>query len=261
MVQGRARAGADGVDPLHGNSCGRELPPGGDLTREWRLGAGYKRQGDGVFGQLHALQEQHGRQPADAQKAPRIAGDLFPGHVQQVTVGLVAPTCVGTVFEGPDRRQLHVGWCSGAALSRPARHGHTVGVGMVHLLVQRELALGQAVDHMHLPQRSTTVQHGCVQSGYKIVQRLAVIAGFGQRVKVHVLGHVEFVDRLPMGQRAQRELDHPVERWFDIDRGDIGLVEVLRKSGTRFGWALEDQQTAHVFGAGSGLSNEKAQVE
>jgi hypothetical protein len=254
-------ARADGIDPLHRHRRRGELPPRRNLPGQRRARGGHKRQGNRVLGQPHAFQQQHGRQAAHAEHTHRSAAHFFPEVVHQLLAGPLAPLAMAAVPLRPHGRQRQVVGRSGQALGGPARHGHAVGIGVVHLLVQGKAAALQAVDHVQRPQRSRAVQHRHVQPGDEVIQGLPVVAAARQPVVEDVLRQIDGRRGLPVRHRLQRKADDAVEGRLDVGERQVFPVEVLDKSGPRFGRGFADQQSSHVLRAGLGLGNEKTQVE
>ncbi len=261
MVERGAGARADRVDARHRDRRRGELAPRRDLPGQRGAGAGDKRQGNGVLGELHALQQQHRREPPHAQDAHRGAADLLPQGLHHFLAGLLAPLAVPAVLLRPHRRQFQIVGRGGQALGGPARHGHAIGIGVVHLLVQRKTALGQAVDHMQFPQRARAVQHGHVQLRNEVVQRLPVVVAGGELVIKNVLVQVHRLRDFPMRHGLQREIDDAIERCLDVGEAQVLAIEVFGKAGFGPARPLADQQARDMFGAGFGLGDEETEVK
>ena len=94
---------------------------------------------------------------------------------------------MNTVFECPHRREVKIVGRLRHAFGGPSRHRDTVGVGVMHFLVERETTIAQTIDHMHFPQRARTVKHWRVQFRHKIVERLTAIFSLCQLVIKNML--------------------------------------------------------------------------
>ena len=74
--------------------------------------------------------------------------------------------------------------------------GFAVHQRVVHLVVDREAAVRQPLDHVHLPARAMALEHRGVQVGDQLVQ-LLVGARRRQGEVQHVVARVDALDLLP----------------------------------------------------------------
>jgi hypothetical protein len=149
---------------------------------------------------------------------------------------------VAHVLGGPGRRHaVLVGVRGQHALHQPHR-GHAVDQGVVHLAVDPDPAVAQALDDVHLPQRPLEGQPGAVQPAAQLEQ-LTDPAGLGQRAVPDVVLDVELLvlgpeplpgrrDRpvRPLAEQRRRVVvgEHVVEQVLDERApGTLGLAEQL----------------------------------
>ena len=163
---------------------------------------------------------------------------------------------------GPDGAQLQIVRIGAERLGAPARHGDAIRIGVVHLVVDGELAVPQAVDHMHLPERAAAIQHGLVQLAHPGVQILALVLATLQAMEEQVLIQVHGFGLDPARQQAgPDELDDPVEGRLNLAVLTQFIEQLARELHAAALGPRQDVQAGHMLGAGGGLGHEEGKVQ
>ena len=146
----------------------------------------------------------------------------------------------------------------GERATQDGHPGFAIDQRVMHLVVDREAAVRQALDHVHLPARAVALEHRGVQVGDQLVQ-LLVGARRRQRDVQHVMSRVDALDLLPLGQARLQEHGDPVERRLRL-RAAVGRDDLacgVRAAARR----LENQHRPHVARVLHALREEEHQVE
>ncbi len=140
--------------------------------------------------------------------------------------------------------------------------GLSVERGVVHLRVQRHLAVGEALDHRELPQRALAIQRLRMQLRHQRLE-LALAARLGQARALDVVVEIDLAGldpyRVAKVQRHQGEATGENRREVHAP-GDV-LAHARQESAAQVRRTLEAAQAAHVHQRFRRLYVEEAGVE